>query len=280
MAGDAAAPSGIDPSVATAARMYDFFLGGHENFAADRIAGLKVIEAAPEVPILARENRQFLGRAVRLVAGEAGISQFLDLGTGLPTRGNVHQVARDVNPGARVIYVDNDPMVLAHSKALKTGPGTAVIQADMREPDAVLDHEDTRRLINFKQPLAILFVSVLHFVADADDPHGIVATFVDAAPPGSYLILSHVTTDPSPHTAAKVASVYATTTNQAAPRTHARILAFFDGLRLIEPGLLPVSQWRPDEPVHDDPGKGWILGGVGYKPTQAGSREQYHRDLQ
>jgi hypothetical protein len=267
VAGDAEAPSGIDPSVATAARMYDFFLGGHENFAADRIAGLKVIEAAPEVPVLARENRQFLGRAVRFLAGEAGVSQFLDLGTGLPTRGNVHQVAQDVNPDARVIYVDNDPMVLAHSRALKTGKGTAVIQADMREPATILQHQDTQRLIDFSQPLAILFVSVLHFVADTDDPHGIVTTFADAAAPGSYLILSHVTTDPSPQTAAKVASVYATTTNQASPRTHARILAFFDGLRLIEPGLLPVSQWRPDKPVHEDPGRGWMLGGVGCKPS-------------
>ena len=152
--------------------MYDFFLGGHENFAADRIAGLKVIEAAPEVPVLARENRQFLGRAVRFLAGEAGVSQFLDLGTGLPTRGNVHQVAQDVNPDARVIYVDNDPMVLAHSRALKTGKRTAVIQADMREPATILDHQDTQRLIDFSQPLAILFVSVLHFVADTDDRTG------------------------------------------------------------------------------------------------------------
>jgi len=125
---------------------------------------------------------------------------------------------------------------------------------------------ETRRLIDFSRPLAILFVSVLHFISDADDPHGIVSRFIDAAAPGSYLVLSHVTTDPSPQTAAKVASVYATA-NEAAPRPHARILAFFDGLHLIEPGLLPVSQWRPDEPVQEDPGKGWILGGVGCKSS-------------
>ena len=267
MAGGTQAPSGIDANVATAARMYDYFLGGHENFATDRIAALKVIDAAPEVPILARENRKFLGRAVQFLTGEAGIRQFLDLGTGLPTRGNVHQVAQNVNPDATVIYVDNDPMVLAHSRALKTGAGTAVIQADMREPDAILNHLDTRRLIDFNRPLAILFVSVFHFISDADDPHGIVSRFVDAAAPGSYLVLSHVTTDPSPQTAARVASVYATTANEAAPRPHARILAFFDGLHLIEPGLLPVSQWRPDEPVQEDPGKGWILGGVGCKSS-------------
>jgi S-adenosyl methyltransferase len=267
VAGDTPAPSGIDPSVATAARMYDYYLGGHENFAADRIAALKVIEAAPEAPILAKENRKFLGRAIRYLAGQAGIEQFLDLGTGLPTRGNVHEVAQQVNPRARVIYVDNDPMVLAHSRALKTSAGTAVIQADMRNPDAILNHTDTQRLIDFSQPLAILFVAVLHFITDADHPQAIVARFLDAAAPGSHLVLSHVTTDPSPETAAKVKSVYASTTNQAAPRPRADILGFLDGLDLVEPGLVPVSQWRPDQPVHDDPAKGWILGGLARKRT-------------
>lgn len=265
MAGDTRAPSGIDPTVATAARMYDYFLGGHDNFAADRIAALKVIEVAPEAPILARENRKFLGRAVRFLAGEVGIEQFLDLGTGLPTRGNVHEAARQVNPSATVVYVDNDPMVLAHSKALKTGAGTAVIQADMRNPAAILNHAGTQRLIDFNQPMAILFVAVLHFIPDADHPHALVARFLDAATPGSYLVLSHVTTDPSPQTAAKVKSVYADTTNQAAPRPRADILAFFDDLDLIEPGLVPAAQWRPGEPVQDDPAKGWILAGLARK---------------
>ena len=265
MPGDTQAPSGIDPSVATAARMYDYLLGGHENFAADRIAALKVIEAAPEVPVIARENRKFLGRAVRYLAGDAGIGQFLDLGTGLPTRGNVYQVAQQINSRATVVYVDNDPMVLAHSKALKTGPGTAVIQADMRHPDTILNHPDTLRLIDFGRPLAILFVAVLHFIPDADQPHALVTRFLDATAPGSYLVLSHVTTDPSPKTAEKVQSVYAATTNKAAPRSRADILTFFDGLDLIQPGLVPVAQWRPDEPVEEDPAKGWILGGLARK---------------
>lgn len=266
VAGDRPAPSGIDPTVATAARIYDYLLGGHSNFAADRIAALKVIEAAPEAPILAKENRKFLGRAVRFLAGETGIKQFLDLGTGLPTRGNVHQVAQEVSPDARVIYVDNDPMVLAHSRALKTGAGVAVIQADMRHPDAILNHADTQRLIDFNRPLAILFVAVLHFLTDTDQPHAIVSRFLDAAAPGSYLVISHVTTEPSPQIAAKVRSVYATTTNQANPRTQTDIRAFFHGLDLIEPGLLPVAQWRPDQPVHEDPAKGWIIGGLARKP--------------
>lgn len=264
---DTQVPSGIDPTVATAARIYDYLLGGHENFAADRIAGLRVIEAAPEAPILAKENRKFLGRTVRFLAGQAGIGQFLDLGTGLPTSGNVHQVAQQVNPRAKVVYVDNDPMVLAHSRALKTGENTAVIQADMRAPDTILNHADTQRLIDVERPLAILFVAVLHFIPDTDHPRDLVTRFLDAATPGSYLVVSHVTTDPSPQTAEKVRSVYASTTNQAAPRPRGGVLAFFDGLDLIEPGLLPVSQWRPDAPIRDDPAKGWILGGVGCKPN-------------
>lgn len=157
-----APPPGIDPAVATAARIYDYYLSGHENFAADRITTLKVIEAAP-VPLLARENRRFLGRAVRFLVCEAGIRQFLDLCTGLPTRGNVHQVTQQLNPAARVVYVDNEPIVLAHSRALKTSEGTAVIQADLRDPDTILGHPDNRRLIDFSQPLAVLFIAVLHF---------------------------------------------------------------------------------------------------------------------
>jgi hypothetical protein len=261
-----APPADIDPTVATAARMYDFYLSGHDNFAADRVAALRVIEAAPDVPRLAKENRKFLGRAVRFLAGEAGIGQFLDLGTGLPTRGNVHQVAQQVNPAAQVIYVDNDPMVLAHSRALKTGRGTAVIEADLRDPGTILGHPDTRRLIDFSQPLAILFVAVLHFIADAD-AHAAVAAFTGAAAPGSYLALSHVTGDPEPRAAAVGTAAYASTANPVTLRTRDQILALFAGLQILEPGLVPIPQWRPDEADPVDPAKAWILGGVARKPT-------------
>ena len=203
MAGGTTAPFGIDTTVPSTARMYDYWLGGHDNFAADRAAALKVSEAAPEAQLMAVENRKFLRRAVRYLAAEAGITQFLDIGTGLPTQGNVHQVAQDINPAARVVYVDNDPMVLAHSRALKTGGNTVVIEADLRDPRAILDHPGTRKLIDFGQPLAVLLVAVLHFISDDDDPSATVAAIRDALQPGSYLVLSHVTGDIRRESAAK-----------------------------------------------------------------------------
>ena len=244
--------------------MYDYWLGGHDNFAPDRIAALKISDRAPEAPLLARENRKFLGRAVRFLAGEAGIRQFLDLGTGLPTRGNVHQVAQAITPDARVVYVDNDPMVLAHSRALKTGEGTAVIRADLRDPDTILGHPDTRRLIDFSEPLAVLFAAVLHFVGDPDAAAA-VARFTGATAAGSYLVLSTVTSDPDEQAAAVGTAVYASTANPVRLRTREEILAFFDGMELLEPGLVPVQQWRPDEPGPADAGRAWMLGGVGRK---------------
>lgn len=248
MTGDHQLPAGIDASVATAARIYDYYLGGHDNFATDRIVALKIIERAPEVPRLARENRKFLGRAVRFLAGEAGITQFLDLGTGLPTMGNVHQIAQAIAPASRIVYVDNDPMVLAHSRALKTANGTAVIQADLRDHQTILDHAETMRLIDFSQPLAILFVAILHFVSDPD-AHTAVAEFTKAAPPGSYLVLSHVTGEPDQRTADEGTAVYASTANPITFRSRDQILTFFNDMELLEPGLIPVSQWRPEVPA-------------------------------
>jgi len=161
-------PPGVDPAVPTAARIYDYLLGGQDNFAADRAAARHLAELSPEIGQVARANRAFLGRAVRFLAAEAGIRQFLDLGAGLPTNGNVHQVAEAAAAGARVVYVDNDPSVLAHAQALTSGDRTAVIQADLRDPAAILAHPDTGRLIDLTQPLAVLFVAVLHFVPDPD----------------------------------------------------------------------------------------------------------------
>jgi SAM-dependent methyltransferase len=260
-----APPLGIDTTVATAARMYDHWLGGHDNFAADRIAAGAVTAAAPEAPALARANRRFLRRAVTCLAA-TGISQFFDLGTGLPTRGNVHEIAQRASPGARVVYVDNDPMVAAHARALKTGPGVAVLHADLRDPGAILADPVTRRLLDLSQPLAILFAAVLHFVSDADSPHAAVSRYLEAAAPGSHLVISHITSDPGPQTAAEVSAVYAATANPATPRTRAQILAFFDGIDLIEPGLVPVQRWRPAKPPRPGPGQEWLLGGIARKP--------------
>ncbi|HTZ28021.1 MAG TPA: SAM-dependent methyltransferase [Streptosporangiaceae bacterium] len=257
-------PAGVDTTVPAAARMYDYWLGGHDNFAADRIAAMKITERAPGTPSAARANRRFLGRAVRYLAGEAGIRQFLDLGAGLPTNGNVHQVAHEIAPDARVVYADNDPMVIAHARALETGDAVAVAHADLRDPGTILRHPDTKRLIDFTKPLAILFVSVLHFVPEPD-AHAAVAAFTGAAAPGSHLVLSHGYDDQDPQAGAATTTVYASTASPVTRRTRAEILAFFDGLEVLEPGLVPVQQWRPDEPDPPGPGRAWILGGVGRK---------------
>jgi S-adenosyl methyltransferase len=264
--GSSQPPAGIDATVPTAARMYDYWLGGHDNFAADRIAALKVAETSPEVPLVAKANRAFLGRAVRYLAGEAGVRQFLDLGTGLPTKGNVHQVAQGITPGAHVVYVDNDPMVLAHARALKTGDGTAVIHADLRDPDAILGHPETRRLIDFSQPLAILFVAVLHYVPDPD-AHDAVAAYASAAAPGSHLVLTHVTGGTDPPASAVGRAVFARSANPVTPRTEERVLAFFDGLEILEPGLVPVQQWRPEDHAPAGPDKSWLIGGIARSRT-------------
>jgi S-adenosyl methyltransferase len=241
--GTTTSPLGIDTTVPTTARMYDFWLGGHDNFAVDRRAALEVSEVAPEAPLMARENRKFLRRAVRYLGAEAGISQFLDIGTGLPTAGNVHQVAQAINRDSRVVCVDNDPMVVAHSRALKTGGNTVVIEADLREPRMILDHPDTRKLIDFKRPLAVLMVAVLHFISDEDQPHAIVSTIRDALPPGSYLVLTHVTGDIRPEVAARSETEYKKVTHGATLRTRQEILGFFTGLEIVEPGLVQVP-WR------------------------------------
>jgi O-methyltransferase involved in polyketide biosynthesis len=271
--GSSQPPAGIDATVPTAARMYDYWLGGHDNFAADRIAALKVAETSPEVPLVAKANRAFLGRAVRYLAGEAGIRQFLDLGTGLPTKGNVHQVAQAITPDAHVVYVDNDPMVFAHARALKTGDGTAVIHADLRDPDTILSHPETRRLIDFSKPLAILFVAVLHYVPDPD-AHEAVAAFTQVAAPGSHLVLTHAAGGTDPQATAASTAVFARSANPVTLRSEERVRAFFDGLEILEPGLVPVQQWRPDEHAPAEPGKTWLIAGMGrnradHVPAQA-----------
>jgi len=254
---------GIDASTPHPARIYDYFLGGKDNFPADREAAEMLLAVAPEARDLARQNRAFLGRVVRFLAVEAGIRQFIDIGTGIPTQGNVHEIAHATAPAARVVYVDNDPIVLVHSRALLAGVNTTIIEGDLRQPDAILNDPKLRRVIDFDQPVAVLLVAILHFIADAEDPAGIVARLRDGMAPGSYLAISHGTADFHPEATPTAARAYDRTTAQLSPRSHAEVERFFDGFELLEPGLVPISLWRPDGDIPE--GKG-VYGGIGRKP--------------
>ncbi|KAB2374160.1 SAM-dependent methyltransferase [Actinomadura montaniterrae] len=247
MDGSAKVPpaAGVDMTTPSVARMYDYFLGGKDNYECDRVAAQEVVRALPTVEGVARANRAFLQRAVRFVA-ESGIDQFLDLGTGLPTQGNVHEVARAVRPGARVAYVDNDPLVAAHARALvDADERTAVVQADLRVPAEVLDDPQVRELIDFGRPVCVLFVAVLHFVPDERDPAGIVRRFTEAVPPGSHVILSHAAVEERRNV--NVGETYRSQSANAAliARTREQVAGLLDGLTILEPGVVPLHEWRP-----------------------------------
>ncbi|GIH66979.1 SAM-dependent methyltransferase [Microbispora siamensis] len=237
----------IDTATPNVARMYDYYLGGKDNFAADREAAERVMAVAPITREIARANRAFLGRAVRFLAGDAGICQFLGIGAGLPTKANVHQVAQDATPGALVVYVDNDPVVLSHARALlATDAQTRVLFGDVRKPGEILTDPDARALLDLSRPVAVLLVAVLHFVPDHEDPYGAVRTLVDAMAPGSFLVVSHVEHRPELSGAAKP---YERANAPAVGRTFDEVARFFNGLDLVSPGLVPVRRWRPDAPV-------------------------------
>jgi len=243
----------IDTARANAARMYDFFLGGKDHFAIDREIAGKVLREVPEARVMARENRSFLRRAVRYLAAEAGIRQFLDVGTGMPGPDNVHEVAQRIAPECRVVYVDNDPVVLAHARALLTSAPrgeTAYIQADLRDPEKILADPVTRNVLDFSQPVALTLIAVLPFVLSGDDAANSVATLVGALPPGSYLALSHATADDYDEARmAEAAEVYGRAGVPARPRSEAEIRELTPrGLELVPPGLVPLSRWRPDGP--------------------------------
>jgi hypothetical protein len=263
--------SEIDTTKPHPARMYDAYLGGKDNYAADREAVRQVLRAAPEVRDTARANRAFLQRAVRFLAGEAGIRQFIDIGTGIPTAGNVHQVAAETATGTRVAYVDNDPIVHVHANALLTGTGmTRIVLADLRDPAAILGHPKVGELIDFGQPVGLLLVAILHFITDSEDPARIVATLRDALPPGSYLALSHATGDFQAEAAREAAAVYTRATATMTLRTHAQIAALFEGWDLLEPGLVQLPLWRPDgkPPRPKELARVWGYGGVARRGLQ------------
>ena len=261
-------PPGVDTKRANIARVYDYWLGGSHNFLADQDLARAICAVEPNARAGARANRAFIGRAVRHLSA-AGIGQFLDIGSGIPTEGNVHEVAQQAAPGSRVVYVDVDPVAIAHSKAILAGNETAdVIDADLREPEKILDDPASRRLIDFSEPVGLLLAMVLHFITDAEDPWALVATLRDSLAPGSYLVLGHATHESSPTVAQAAETVYnRSVATGIHMRSRAEILRFFDGFELLDPGLVYIPQWRPDSPsdVPEDPSKFWVLVGVGRK---------------
>jgi hypothetical protein len=263
----------IDTSKAHPARMYDFLLGGTDHFEADREAIAGLLEAVPNARTGARENRAFLGRAVRFLVAEAGIRQFLDIGAGLPTASNVHQVAQSVAPDTRVAYIDNDPIVTAHAQALlASDPAgrTAYIQADLHDPEAILGHPAVRETLDFTRPVALMLLAVLHFFPDDEDPGSIVSTLLGALPPGSYLVASQTTADfADPRQAAAGVSAVHRAGVPFRTRTAAEFAAVaFAGLELVPPGLAAVSEWRPEETGTPRPLPAEVAyyGAVGRKP--------------
>jgi S-adenosyl methyltransferase len=241
----------IDTSRPHPARVYDYFLGGKDNFAADRDIAQQMLALVPTGRTIARENRAFLGRAVRYLVAEAGVRQFLDIGTGLPSANNVHEVAQEVAPDCRVVYVDNDPLVLAHARALLTSSPagkTAYIHADLREPEKILADPAVTGTLDFSQPIALMLVAVLHFVPPEAGPARIVSTMLDALPSGSYLTASHLTVEHSdPQEAAVAVGTYHRSGMPLQPRTADELAEVaFAGLEMVPPGVVLVSDWRPD----------------------------------
>ena len=268
--GDATGKAGrppFDTSVANQARIYDYLLGGKDNYPADRAAVDAVLKVAPELGFTARANRAFLGRAVRYLTAEAGIRQFLDIGTGIPTAGNIHQVAQAIAPETRVVYVDYDPAVLAHARALLTSHeagATEYIDADLRDTDMIL--AQAARLLDFTKPVAVTMLMILHVIPDSDDPHALVARVMDAMPPGSYLAASHLGSELLEGEAKQgfEGIVSRTAQQQYIGRNREEMGRFFEGMDLVEPGLVRVEEWRPD-PDAGETGRSALWCGVGRK---------------
>lgn len=242
-------PSDVDVTKPSMARAYDYMLGGAHNFDVDREVARQAEIAMPGARQTARLNRSFLRRAVRFLVAQ-GIRQFLDIGSGVPTVGNVHEVAQAAAPDSRVMYVDKDPVAVAHSELMLAGnTRVGVIRGDLRDPAGILDHAETRRLLNFDEPIAVLMVMMLHWVPDGDDPFALTARYMAAVPSGSYLAVSHVTADQRQDQISEIADMIdrQSSPDHLAYRTHADVLRFFEGLELVEPGLVGCGAWRPDD---------------------------------
>jgi hypothetical protein len=256
----------FNSGVAHIARVQDYWLGGKDHFEADRRAGDEAIAALPDMVASVRNTRAFLGRAIRFLAETAGVRQFLDVGTGIPTLNNTHEVAQSVTPDCRVVYVDNDPMVLAHARALLTSDprgATAYLDADLRDPDRIL--ADAAATLDFGQPVAVVLCAVLQFIPDADDPYGVVSTLMAAVPAGSYLMITHPASDLQASAMADMAKrLSALMSQKVTPRSRDQVSRFFAGLDLVEPGVIRLPEWRPVNP-EDARGKSTMWGGVARK---------------
>jgi SAM-dependent methyltransferase len=260
----------IDTSVPHTARMYDYYLGGKDNYEVDRDAAEQALAAFPQLREIARANRAFLGRTVRYLAGQ-GIRQFLDIGTGIPGPGNTNEVAHTVAPDARVVYVDNDPIVMAHASALLAGHDpqhTTVVHGDLRDPETILDDKGVRSVLDFDQPIGVLLVAVVHFIKDSEDPAGVVNRLMQATTPGSYLVLSHATHEGESERAGEAAHSYDRANAPITLRSKGEITKFFDGLDLVEPGVVQQPWWQPDGVVLVDKHHNWGYGGVARKAPQ------------
>jgi len=260
-------PLDLDTSVAHVARVYDYWLGGKDNFAADRAAGEQAIQAYPDIVYSVRANRAFLARTVRYLAGEAGIRQFLDIGTGIPTANNTHEVAQDVAPGSNVVYVDNDPVVLTHARALLVSGEqghTSYVDADLRDTGRIL--AEAAQTLDFSRPVAIMLMAILQHIDEAEDPYAIVDSLLAAVPPGSYLAISHPAADIETEAMAQMAErLNKLMAEKVTFRNRQQVARFFEGLELVEPGMVRVQEWRPASEIEaKSPAALW--GGVGRKP--------------
>lgn len=254
----------FDVTVPNVARIYDYLLGGKDNYAADREAAEALVRAIPDSLAACQQNRAFLKRAVTYLVRDAGVRQLIDIGSGLPTMENVHQIAHSIAPETRVVYVDYDAVVLSHARALLAADNVTIVQADVRNPWSILEHPQVLELIDFTEPVATLMVAIMHFISDSEHPGWIVDQFKSRMPPGSYLVLTHVTdeeVDPDKSKAAQ--QVYSEATAQVTPRSHDEILRFFDGLTIAAPGLVDINAWPACTPEFGPAARRLLYGGVG-----------------
>lgn len=261
--------SAIDNGVPHSARIYDYWLGGKDNFAADRAVAEALISAIPTVRSMAAENRRFVHRVARYLVGQAGVRQFLDVGTGIPTSPNLHEVAQEIAPDTRVVYVDNDPIVLAHARALmiSTEQGRSeYIHADLREPELIVNHRKLREVLDLNRPVALTVIAILMLLEDAEDPWRKIRVLMDALPSGSYVAITHPTGDFNPEAVKTAMDAVVDSGMTLVPRSRDEVARFFAGWELVEPGIVPVAAWHPDDGPPTDPHAAYYWAGIARKP--------------